>query len=64
MTERQISEHVNALIGQFNIDCVDINVLERLDRLITDLKSLREEVANERQRIRAATDRGSRKSTR
>lgn len=64
ITERQISERVDGLIGQFDIDCVDINVLERLDRLIRDLKSLREDVANKRESIRFVTDRGNRKSTR
>ena len=64
ITERQISQHVDALIGQFDIDCIDIEVLERLDRLITDLKSLREEVSKDRERILSATDKSRRKLTR
>jgi hypothetical protein len=50
ITERQIGERVDGLIGQFEINCIDIDVLERLDRLITELKSLREEVAKDRER--------------
>jgi hypothetical protein len=64
ITERQISERIDGLMGQFYINCIDIDVFERLDRLITDLKSIREDVANERKNIHPVTDRGTTKSTR
>lgn len=50
MTAVEISERLNNIVDHFDLECLalgDLDVLQRLDEIIVELQSLREQIADQ-----------------